>query len=195
MGKIICLMGKSSSGKDTIYKHLLEQKEVPFHRIVPYTTRPIRSGETDGVEYHFTDDAGLAALDAAHKVIEQRAYHTVYGVWNYFTVDDGQIDFAKGNYLFIGTLEAYQKLKEHYGNAAVLPIYIEVDDGIRLARALERERQQSQPKYTELCRRFLADSEDFSEEKLVEAGIVQRFVNEELSETVSQILAYILQNT
>lgn len=195
MGKIICLMGKSSSGKDTIYKLLLEQKEIPFCRIVPYTTRPIRSGETNGVEYIFTDDTGLQMLIEEQKVIEQRAYHTVHGIWNYFTVDDGQVDFAKGDYLLIGTLEVYLKLREYYGKEAVLPIYIEVDDGVRLARALERERQQEHPKYAEMCRRFLADEEDFSQEKLKKAGIRRRFVNDNLAETVSKILAYISENT
>jgi len=58
MGKIFYLMGKSSSGKDTIFKEL--QGEVAT--IVPYTTRPIREGERDGVEYHFTDEAGFEKL-------------------------------------------------------------------------------------------------------------------------------------
>ena len=59
MGKIVCLMGRSSSGKDTIYKKLLQQDEVIVENIVPYTTRPIRAGEKDGVEYHFTDEEGF----------------------------------------------------------------------------------------------------------------------------------------
>ena len=44
MGKIYCVMGKSSSGKDTVYKKLKEQYK-EFRLIVPYTTRPIREGE------------------------------------------------------------------------------------------------------------------------------------------------------
>ena len=51
MGKMICLMGKSSSGKDTIYKHLMEDPRLSLRPIVPYTTRPIRAGEQNGVEY------------------------------------------------------------------------------------------------------------------------------------------------
>ena len=54
---------------------------------------------------------------------------------------------------------------------------------MRLQRALERERRQENPKYEELCRRFLADEKDFSEEKLKEAGITKRFCNESLEET------------
>lgn len=191
MGKIFCLMGKSSSGKDTIYKMLLEQEEICFQRIVPYTTRPIRSGETNGVEYVFTDETGFKALEDENKLIEQRAYHTVHGIWRYFTVDDGQVDFASGDYLVIGTLESYRKLREYYGEELVLPIYIEVDDGLRLQRALDRERMQDTPKYAEMCRRFLADEEDFSGEKIAEAGIKKRFVNDDLAQTVSQILAYV----
>lgn len=38
MGKMICLMGKSSSGKDTIYKHLMEDPRLSLRPIVPYTT-------------------------------------------------------------------------------------------------------------------------------------------------------------
>ena len=56
MGKIICLMGKSSTGKDTIYKHLLADRRLGLKKIVPYTTRPIRNGERDGVEYFFRSE-------------------------------------------------------------------------------------------------------------------------------------------
>ena len=91
----------------------------------------------------------------------------------------------------IGTLEVYTKLSDYFGREQIIPIYIEVEDGLRLQRALDRERMQDPPKYTELCRRFLADTEDFSEEKLAEAGITHRFVNQELGQTVEQITDYI----
>ena len=191
MGKIFCLMGKSSSGKDTIYKMLSEQEEISFSKIIPYTTRPMRQGEQEGVEYHFTSEERLSELTAQGKVIEVRAYDTVYGIWKYFTVDGGQIDLTSHDYLVIGTLEVYLALRGYYGKNVVVPIYIEVDDGLRLQRALDRERMQDTPKYAEMCRRFLADEKDFSEEKLREAEITTRFTNEELHVTVSDILRYI----
>ena len=195
MGKIFCLMGKSSSGKDTIYKMLLEQKDILLGTIIPYTTRPIRSGEQEGVEYHFSTEEQLQQLLEENRVIELRQYNTIHGVWKYFTVNDGQIDFQTGNYLIIGTLESYEKIRRYYGEELVLPIYIEVDDGLRLQRALDRERLQENPKYTEMCRRFIADAEDFSEEKLKEAGILKRFFNEERERTVSDILLYIKEKS
>ena len=61
-----------------------------------------------------------------------------------------------------------------------MPIYIDVEDGTRLTRALEREKKQEHPKYAEMCRRFLADSVDFSDENLSKLGINIRYFNNEL---------------
>ena len=79
MGKIFYIMGKSSSGKDTIYSRLLQDSELGLSRIVLYTTRPMREGETEGKEYHFTDRDFYEKLQAMGKVIEARTYQTVYG--------------------------------------------------------------------------------------------------------------------
>jgi len=191
MGKIIYLMGKSSTGKDTIFKRLLADKSLGLKTVVPYTTRPIREGETNGVEYFFTDEAGFQALQAERKIIEDRAYNTVHGLWRYFTVADASVDLEKHSYCIIGTLEAYVQIREYFGTDKVLPVLIELDDGERLQRALSREKKQEKPKYEEMCRRFLADAKDFSAEKMAEAEISRRFLNGDLDETEAEIVAYI----
>ena len=192
MGKIYCIMGKSSSGKDTIFKLLLERKDVKLKTIVSYTTRPIRSHEKPGDEYNFVTIAEKDKLLEEGKVIEIREYNTVHGPWFYFTVDDGSVDLNNDDYLIIGTVESYSKIRDYYGEDKVLPIYIEVDDGIRLSRALERERSQEHPKYEEMCRRFLADQKDFSEENLKNARITNVFNNNEDSViTCDKIAAFI----
>ena len=191
MGKLFCLMGKSSSGKDTIYKKLLAQPDFPLRTIVPCTTRPRRKGETPGVEYFFYTEEELKQLTAEGRIIELRAYSTVHGIWKYFTADDGQIDLSRYDYLLIGTLESYRRMQEYFGREYVVPIYIWVEDGLRLQRALDREHAQEEPRYAELCRRFLSDEQDFSPEKLAEAGIERRFLNRDLSETTEEINAYI----
>ena len=190
MGKIFYIMGKSASGKDTIYKELIE-KMPQFHSIVPYTTRPMREGEKDGVEYFFVDQERFDEMMDEEKIIEFRSYNTKCGIWTYFTADDGQVDLENADYLGIGTLESYVKMREYYGEEALCPIYIEVEDGERLARALNRERSQKTPRYEEMCRRFLADQEDFSEEKIAAAGIKKRFQNIDLEKCVEEIAQYI----
>lgn len=186
MGKIFYLMGKSASGKDTIYKKVKEL--IPeLKSIVIYTTRPIREGEQDGVEYYFVDENGLDKLQQAGKVIELRQYHTVHGLWQYFTVDDGQFD-REDHLIAIGTLESYVQLKKYFGEEKIVPIYIEVEDGLRLERALSRERKQTEPKYEEMCRRFLADASDFSVDNLKEAGITQKYFNVDMEQCIQEIV-------
>mgnify|MGYP002679483440 FL=1 len=189
MAEIAFIMGKSASGKDKIYKALCEDEELNLNTITMYTTRPMRSGETDGVEYHFVDDAVADELKDAGKIIEMRCYDTVYGMWKYFTVDDGQVNLNSGDrYIVIGTLEAYNAFCRYYGNEHIMPIYIEVDDGIRLERALKRERKQEIPRYEEMCRRFLADAKDFSEENITNCHITKRFFNNtELEECINEV--------
>lgn len=186
MSKIFYLMGKSASGKDTIYKKVKEQMP-ELKTIVIYTTRPIREGEQNGREYYFVDDDKLQELQEAGKVIELREYNTVHGIWKYFTADDGQFD-SDDNYLAIGTLESYVKLRDYFGQERLVPIYVEVEDGLRLERALARERMQATPKYEEMCRRFLADAADFSVDNLKEAGITRKFINVDMDKCVGEIV-------
>lgn len=191
MGKIFYIIGKSSTGKDTIYRELIGKEELGLKPFVIYTTRPIRAGEKEGKEYYFTDEAGLDRIRKEGRLIELRSYNTVHGIWNYFTADNEHVDLEHESYLMLGVLASYVGVRDYYGAEKVVPIYIEVEDGIRLERALGRERMQEKPKYAELCRRFLADTEDFSEEKIEKAGIERRFVNDELAATVEEITAYI----
>lgn len=193
MGKIICLMGKSSSGKDTLYKHLMSDEGLALRPIVPYTTRPIRDGEQDGVEYHFTDEAGYLRLEVEGRIIEARSYETVHGRWRYFTVADDRLDLEAADYCMIGTLQAYVSLRDYFGGEQVIPVLIELDDGERLCRALARERAQEQPRYEEMCRRFLADCQDFAEERIRDAGIAKRFCNDDLEQCMEEIRTYIEQ--
>ena len=86
-------------------------------------------------------------------------------------------------------------MKEYYGEDRVCPVYIQVEDGERLYRALLREKQQKMPRYAELCRRFLADQEDFSEEKIKKAGISLRFENDDLEKCVENVIKYIKSMT
>ena len=184
-------MGKSASGKDHIYARLAAHEELGLKKLVLYTTRPIRAEEEDGKQYYFVDDKKLKEFQEKGCVIEARAYHTVHGIWTYFTADDGQVNLDASDYLGIGTLDSFVKMKKYYGEDAVCPVYIQVEDGERLSRALKREREQANPKYEEMCRRFIADQSDFSEENILRAGIWKRFQNIDLETCVQEIVNYV----
>lgn len=197
MTKIYVLIGKSGSGKDSFFEELIADKDLKLKSIVGYTTRPKRVHESEGVEYHFTDEAGLNKLRNEDMIIEERCYHTVHGDWYYFTAKDEKIleNIEQNiNYIYIGTVESFVKMKEYYGSDIVIPLYVEVEDGERLARALKRERKQDAPKYAEMCRRFLADCEDFSEENLEKAGISKKYENMDFEKCLAEIKEDIMDN-
>lgn len=188
MGRIYYLLGKSATGKDTLYKEILKRRP-KLRTVTMYTTRPIREGETDGVEYFFTDREELERQLASGKVIESRTYQTIAGPWTYYTVDDRQFDVADDeSCLMIGTLESYEKMCAYFEAGKMVPVYIEVPDGIRLLRAVKREENQKKPNYREVCRRYLADEKDFSEENLERLGITKRYQNTDMEMCLEEIL-------
>ena len=158
MTNLFYIMGKSATGKDTIYKRIKENMNI--NEYILYTTRPIRTGERDGVDYHFVTNEDIQKFQDDKKVIESRTYQTVHGPWTYATIADEQLN-TEGNILTIGTLESYNKIRQYFSdsdNTKVLPIYISINENERRKRALEREQQQENPKFEEMERRLKADN-------------------------------------
>ena len=69
MSKLFCIMGKSASGKDTIFKRLVQDEALNLKTVVSYTTRPMREGEQEGVEYYFVSPKTLNSLRDSGRVI------------------------------------------------------------------------------------------------------------------------------
>lgn len=164
MSRIFCVVGKSASGKDTIYKKIISAYGSKLTPIIPYTTRPKRIGEINGVDYNFVTEEQLRTFEKEGKVIEKREYSTTQGIWYYFTF---KFDYEENNdYILITTLDGASKIIEEYGPDSVHIIYLVLDDKIRLLRCIERESKQDNPDYSEVCRRFIADQKDFCESKI-----------------------------
>ncbi len=185
---IYVLMGKSAAGKDTVIQELLKNKEIGLKKIVQYTTRPIKETEENGREYFFVDIDTMNRLELEGKIIEKRFYKTVYGEWYYFTKNES-LDIKNQAYILIGTPEVLKTLREYYGRRYVKGILLTLDDGVRLQRALNREKKVKNPRYAEMCRRFLSDEEDFSAENLGEVEFTVENLN--LSNTLSNIIDFV----
>lgn len=193
MSNLIYIMGKSATGKDTIYKIIKDKIDVKEY--ILYTTRPMREGEQEGVDYHYVSNEQIEQYKKEGKIVESRTYQTVKGPWTYATIEDEQLK-QDGDIITVGTIESYNKVKEYYKNkndAKLLPVYITIDEEERKSRALKREAMQANPNYAEVERRINADNIDFSQEKLMEAGIgeKQTFKNYDLDTCVEEIINYI----
>jgi len=187
-------MGKSSTGKDTIYKKITEK--IDIEEYVSYTTRPMRDEEKDGREYHFISEDKMNMYKQQGSMIECRTYQTVHGPWMYATINDEQFH-KTGNMITVGTLESYQKIKkyldENKTNIRLYPIYLQISEELRRDRAIQRENKQKNPDFKEMERRLEADNIDFADENLKKCGINEKntFLNIDLSECVTYIEEYI----
>ena len=186
MGKIILFMGPSNSGKDTIIRTLVKENKFAFKEMIMSTTRPKRTHEVEGREYYFKTVEEMLDLEKQGKIIEKRKYDTVYGPWYYFTTST-TIDLGNNNYIGSNTLKGLDQFVKFYGMENIISLLIKVDDGIRLQRALDREKMEESPKYQELCRRFLADSIDFSEENINKRPITSIINNNSLDNTMEEV--------
>ncbi len=160
MGKIIFYIGPSSSGKDTFYKYTSENYDISD--IVLYTTRPIREGEKEGVNYFYITKEKMNDMEKKGMLIERRDYNTKYGIWSYATSRYNIKDNT--NYLTLNTWDGYKSFNNYYDDNKLLPVYFMLDPKVRLERALKRESKEESPKYDEVERRFKSDLKDYRKE-------------------------------
>ncbi len=155
--KIIAIMGKAGSGKDTLLKALLQTP--PFdtaNSIISCTTRPIRDYEQNGIDYHFLTVDQFTDQVLSGEMLEATAFNN----WCYGT----SIKNLEQYNLNIGVFnpEGCEALRENKDIDLFL-IYIEANDKDRLLRQLNRE---DHPDCHEIVRRFSADEEDFDEDEI-----------------------------
>lgn len=186
-------MGKSASGKDTIYAALLEEFKNVLNPLILYTTRPPRPGEVSGITYNFITPEDIISLEKEGKIIESRVYNTAFGEWIYATVEDSSIDLSTSNYIGIGTLESAEKIINYFDRAFVIPIYIDVEDPIRIQRVIKRELEGKQ-EFNEMCRRWLADEKDFSEENINKINPIRVSNDASLEEVLSLLKDIVVKN-
>ena len=161
VGKLFCLLGKSGVGKDTLLQNIMLDRVLSevLSPVIPYTTRPKREDESDGLQYHFVTETYMDELERQGKIIEKRQYDTVHGIWYYFTVTFEMP--LQRNYIIITTPHGSKKLAEKIGAGNMVIVQLTADDKTRLERSILRESAQSSPNYAEVCRRYLADEQDF----------------------------------
>lgn len=72
-GRLVIVSGPTASGKSTLWRRLVDHPRVRFS--VSATTRAARSGEVDGRDYHFVDDARFDAMLAEGELLEWAEVH------------------------------------------------------------------------------------------------------------------------
>ena len=158
-GKILFLCGKGGTGKDSVMGFLVRKYPDIFERFVITTTRPMRDGEVDGVDYHFCtrEDFSRKVVNNEFCIVEY--YNVVNGNSNYYGVGDIPNSSDKV-YVLCGTNTQYDKLKARYGGR-VIGVYLYNTAYTSLTRMLSRLRDRKESNVLEACRRVLSDSQDY----------------------------------
>lgn len=177
---MICVFGKSASGKDTLVNRLVS--EHGFEKIITYTTRPMRDGENQDKTYHFIDEKTFENMIDLDEFAEWRTYNTVFGKW-YYGVAVCDIKNADDNHLLIITPDGYYNIIEAMG-CRPKSVYIYADDDTLNRRLALRG---GDPEENE--RRLLYDDFDFLDFEQI-ADKVIRNEDGHFDETVSEFLGF-----
>lgn len=148
--KKIIIMGKSAAGKDYLAKLLVKLGLV---KVVTYTTRPIRTGETEDIDYHYISEEEFKKKIENNEFIEYRTYNTVKGVWYY---GSSLHCFEEGDFIIL-TPEGYKNIKDKLNEQfEIITVLLTADDELRKERSIKRGDNPE-----EVERRILADNKDF----------------------------------
>ena len=148
--KILAIYGMSAAGKDTFLNHL--SNNFDLNKILLTTSRPPREKEIDGVNYLFKKKKDILKSDDFLWPID-------YNNWIYAiakeSIKDDKINAGIFNLYWMKKL--FEDNDEHFD---LMAIEISASDKDRLMRSLRREKN---PDCDEICRRFLADKQDFND--------------------------------
>lgn len=162
MFKMIVFVSPSGAGKDTILNELVSRKFV--QPIISTTSRDIRQGETQGVEYNFVDEeTAISKLDSGD-FIEYRLYDVQNGSRWIYGVEKGSFDISKDiTYCVILDFQGLKQMEKYLyelgKDESLISIYIDVPLQERLRRSILREGKLDDLKCLEICRRAMDDNE------------------------------------
>lgn len=147
--KILAICGKAGAGKDTLLRLIVDNFKI--HEIISCTTRPMREGEKEGINYYY-----LTKEDFTKKVMNDEMLEcTEFNNWFYGTMKQG-LDLEGWN-IGVFNPEGIEVLEDN-PDVDVRTIYIDVPGKERLIRQLNREEN---PNIDEIIRRYYADERDF----------------------------------
>ena len=183
--KIFALLGYMGVGKDTILKQVLKDID-DVKPIISTTTRPMRKGETEGVEYYFIDDTEF--FRRGTDFVEQRIYHTKVkengvekeATWRY-GIERAELE--KDDYLIvIVDSVGYKELKNYVGNNKIVPIFISAPQEELRTRALARGDLEA-----EVDRRLKDDYERFMDFRVRTVYHEVKNTNGRLEEAIKEV--------
>lgn len=189
MAKVITLTGMSASGKDAILKGVINRSSIK--PVISTTSRPIRNGETDGVEYHFVSKKQAEKKLYNHEFIEVREYYVANGDRWLYGITKKSIDInSNDTYIAIVDYDGLKQLNKYLdrNNVEHYSYYLNVNYQDLLLRSLQREGDMCDLQVEEVVRRFKDDLENVQPAKFYVDKVLNNNTIEELNDNIQSIL-------
>ena len=192
--KLILLIGCMASGKDTILKEMINEGYA--EPIISHTSRPMRKGEKDGIEYHFVSAEEMLKMKENNEFIEFKSYEVSNNEKWYYGVNKNSLEKGLSkNYILIVDITGMRQIKEYFKDdkdMEITTIFLDVDKETRRKRAIRRD-DMTLEKVKEIERRLKADDKEVYPFK-EECDLILQNTNEEDFNYSCMKLAFILSD-
>ena len=155
--KLIAIIGKSASGKDYLFRQTCKYNP-DLNKVIHYTTRPRRPGETNGVDYIFVTEEELTNLSKEAKLFTT----TCFNDW-YYAIGIDSFNKDKINIGVFNPFEIIELIEEYSDEFDIKIIEMYAEEAVRYTRSLKRlsNKPFDEEGLKEMCRRDKADAIDF----------------------------------
>lgn len=192
--KLILLIGCMASGKDTILKEMINEGYA--EPVISHTSRPMRKGEKDGIEYHFVSAEEMLKMKENNEFIEFKSYKAANNEKWYYGVNKNSLEKGLSkNYILIVDITGMRQIKEYFKDdkdMEITTIFLDVDKETRRKRAIMRDNMTLE-KVKEIERRLEADDKEVYPFK-EECDLILQNTNEEDFNYSCMKLAFILSD-
>lgn len=192
--KLILLIGCMASGKDTILKEMINEGYA--EPVISHTSRPMRKGEKEGIEYHFVSAEEMLKMKENNEFIEFKSYKAANNEKWYYGVNKNSLEKGLSkNYILIVDITGMRQIKEYFKddkNMEITTIFLDVDKETRRKRAIMRD-DMTLEKVKEIERRLKADDKEVYPFK-EECDLILQNTNEEDFNYSCMKLAFILSD-
>lgn len=182
MIKILVLIGRTCSGKDTVVNNLV--KKYGFKKLTTYTSRPKRKGEKDGITYHYISEDEFKQKINEGFFAEWKTYNTEFGIWYYGTALD-DLEKADDKTVIILTPDGYRDVKDMLPSNSKA-IYIYANNATIKKRLVERGDNEK-----EAQRRLEHDIKDFKGVENEVDRIVYNNYDTKIEDVIKKILDFV----
>ena len=174
---IFCIMGYTASGKDTVVKEISNNYDV--RKVAPITTRPMRKGEQNGIDYFFYDNEYFA--EEFKNLIAIRKFKVWNNeVWSY--AFDKRAFNSNDNVIMSTDIDGFREIKHNFPKANVVGILLDVPLSILIRRLKKRNTPEE-----EIRRRLKDDIRKYKKSSINDKDKLYTVSNIDLHKTISKI--------